>query len=275
MKKLENEQILVIKKFQNFFQNLKATVIRSYIFEDEVNKEVEKKSDGTYVGSLDKNLQELWVKFLAREFPGTVVLSEEIEHDWPPKPDRFWLIDPLDGTHNEMWGFPTFGSMGVYIENGKMEMSAMYLPAEHLLAGEGMYFAFSGHGSYKIQYGVAHQIHVSESVDLSNLLLLLEGPSEWLEKNECVRHAKLIFKRKRSSASAIWAYVLLAHGGRMLPVGALITSGNKPWDNLPGCLLVEEAGGKVTDHLGNSYSLENCSSIIASNGHVHDALLKF
>lgn len=271
MKKLDNGQVLTIREFQSFFENLKATVMRSYVFVND-NK-ITKKNDGSYAGSLDLDLEKLWIKFLGRKFPQIPVLSEETEHEWPPKLDRFWIIDPLDGTHNKMWGFPTFGSMGAYVENGQIKISAIYLPAEHLLAGAGMYFAFHGFGSFVIQYGAIHPICISEANDPFNLLLLLDGPSELLENNEFVRHAKSIFKRKRSSASAVWSYTLLACGGMALPVGALITAGNKPWDNLPGCLLVEEAGGKVTDYFGGPYSLENCSNLIASNGFVHDLIL--
>lgn len=270
MERLESGQILTVRKFQSFFENVRASVIRSYLHS---NEKIVEKSDGSYAGSLDEDLQKLWVKFLGKEFPEIVVLSEETEHEWPPKSDRFWIIDPLDGTHNKMWGLPAFGSMGAYVENGQVKMSALYLPAEHLLAGGGMYFAFRGCGSFKIQYGGIHQIHVSRATDTSNLLLLLEGPSKLLESNEFVQHARSLFKKKRTSASAVWAYALLACGGCDLPVGALVTFVNKPWDNLPGCLLVEEAGGRVTDHFGNPYFWGNCSNLIASNGYIHNLIL--
>lgn len=63
--------------------------------------------------------------------------------------------------------------------------------------------------------------------------------------------------------------------GGLLPVGAdlLISVENKPFDNLPIALLVEEAGGRVTDFKGRPWSLTNYESLLFSNGKVHDAAL--
>ena len=200
-------------------------------------------------------------------------MSEETFDGEFPASD-FVLIDPLDGTHNLLMGLPTFGSMLVWIQHGKPICSIVYLPVKQLLSGNGFHIAYRRQGAW--QYGKSgkwKRLSVSRCAVLEKARLLIDGPSNIANQHPFIQRMKSRVERWRAPG-ACWSGTLVATGG-ILPEGAdfLLSVGNKPWDNLPPALLVEEAGGRVTDPEGNPYDLENCTELIFSNGILHEAIL--
>lgn len=232
------------------------------------------KKEGELLSDLDLILQDRVLDFLADHFPFAYVVSEEGNTSWPPEHPLFWLVDPLDGSHNNLLGVPLFGIMIAYIMYGRVEFSAFYLPYEPVGEKGGFYFAARGEGAWRMGKGL-ERLQVSKATDLSKAMLLLEGKSKSLIASEKVRKLASSAVRFRNGLSASWASVVLASSNlRLVSADLLLALDNKPWDNLPGCLLVEEAGGRVTDLSGNPYSLENCSTLLYSNGILHDVALE-
>lgn len=232
------------------------------------------KEHGELVGELDKEIEQCYFRFFAEYFPNDVIVSEETEHVWPPSGD-FWIIDPCDGTHNFLSGSSLFGTMAARVQRGVVTFSAIFLPAKKFGMESGCYIAGRNHGSWEWRRDKNHQrLRVTRIELLQESFLLFEGPSRCVDDSSLARHFKnqIQFYQKPSASS--WAGVLAASGGNY-PRGfdGIVTFGNSPWDMLPISLLVEEAGGKVTDHKGNPMTLDNCSDLVMSNGVIHDQIL--
>lgn len=235
----------------------------------------EKGERGELVSSFDRQLDERFFGFLAKHFPDAHVVSEETPAAWPPGEEDTWLIDPLDGTHNFLAGFPLCGAMAVLIRRRVVVCTAIFLPLERALGRSGLYIAGRGFGAWQWQTPKPIQLAVSRQADIAKAFLLLEGPTKALAASPAVARLITATRRSRSRLSACLSAVSVARGG-LVPAGVdlLVSVGNQPWDNLPAALLVEEAGGKVTDHDGNPWSVENYRDLICSNGLLHQATLE-
>lgn len=231
------------------------------------------KKDGGYVGGMDLHLQSGFLDLL----PGIIdygCVSEELPSVWPPQDDSFWLIDPCDGTHNAGRGSFNFGSMGALVEKFSVVLSWVYLPMEEQVFGSGFYFAINGHGAFQRIPTGFKPLRVSTQNVLARATINLGGASKELPD---YKFANAIRKAARNSngQSCAWDFALLAKGIYCpLPLDATASFNNKPWDNIPGTLIVEEAGGKVTDFYGRPWSLENCGSLVFSNGLLHNEILR-
>lgn len=241
--------------------------------------EVTLKEDATHVGKLDKRIEGRILAFLQECFPTHDIVSEEATPQWPPRTKNFWVVDPVDGTSNHSWEMPNFGTMLALVQDGILSASVVFLPEQHLLGVGGIYVAVRGRGSWRMkrsQDGVVaiEPIHVSTQNDFLKAHVFFEGSSRKVMKSSLASRAMQVARRSRLGFSSCWAGTRVAAGGN-LPVeaDALISVDNKPWDNLALCLLIEEAGGKVTDFNGKPWSLENCSRLVFSNGFLHDQIV--
>ena len=182
-----------------------------------------------------------------------------------------WYVDPLDGTTNFAHGFPQFSvSLGLEQrppgiapdQDGKLVAAVIYDPMrnEFFTAERGLGARLNG-----------KPIKVSRTTHLAEALIATGFPS-----------------RKRHDSPNIHFYqefTLRSHGVRRAGSAALdlayVASGRleafwefnlNPWDTAAGILLVEEAGGKVTDFAGHPFRLDS-REILASNMLIHDELI--
>ncbi len=260
----------ILKSIFEFFKSQQGEILS--LFE---KQPMSAKEDGGFVGGMDLYLQGGLLD-LFRCLIDYIVASEELPSTWPPQGDSFWLIDPCDGTHNAGRGSFNFGSMGALIEKFSVVLSWIYLPMEEQALGSGFYVAAKGHGAFQhipnIPTGLK-PLRVSTQDVLEKATVNLEGVSKKLPD---YKFATALRKTARNSngQSCAWDFALMAKGiYKPLPLDAMVSFNNKPWDNIPGTLIVEEAEGKVTDFYGMPWSLENCSSLIFSNGLLHDQIL--
>lgn len=195
-------------------------------------------------------------------FPGHQILAEEtgeIKQDSTTK----WIIDPIDGTVNFAHGIPlNCVSIGVEHE-GEMVMGAVYNP--HM---NEFYFAEKGKGAMLNDKA----IHVSTETKAIKACLVTgfpytyintpNGPLEIFER--FIR--KGVPVRRLGSAAIDLCWVA---AGRF---DGFYEHKLEAWDSAAGFLIVEEAGGKVTDHSGNKFSVYQ-HKLLATNGHVHEEIL--
>jgi len=232
--------------------------------------ETEYKGDVDIVTVADRTVEKLVRTRLAEAFPDHGVYGEEGTRDRMEGLFR-WYVDPLDGTTNFSHSFPQFCvSLG-------LEQRPSDLQAEQdgtLVAGiiydpmrDELFTAERGHGAWLN----GKPMHVSRTPDLAESLLATGFPS-----------------RKRHASPNIHFYhefTLRSHGVRRAGSAALdlayVAAGRleafwefnlNPWDTAAGILLVEEAGGHVTDFSGNHFQL-NSNEILASNGLVQNELV--
>ncbi|MBI4262485.1 inositol monophosphatase family protein [Candidatus Uhrbacteria bacterium] len=227
------------------------------------------------VGELDKKLEQRYFTFFDEHFPNDHVVSEETKHEWPPPHDKFWIIDPCDGTHNMLSGNPCFGTVAARVENGIVAFCAIFLPHDRTFGESGCYIAGRDCGSWRWNSnGDNHRLHVSETHSLEKSFLLIEGPSKRVLASSCARllMQRARFFRKISATS--WSGVLVASGGEY-PSGCsgLICFESSPWDTLPVALLIREAGGTISDFQGAPLTVRNYANLVMSNGQIHDQIL--
>ncbi|MDP3727540.1 MAG: inositol monophosphatase family protein, partial [bacterium] len=230
------------------------------------------KEDRTFASSIGLESEEKCLSFLESDFPGMAIVSEETRSGWPPSADRFWLVDPDDGTHNLLSGLPNFGTMLALIENGLVTFTAIFLPFERAFGRSGLYVAGRGAGAW--EWGdTPRPLAVSGKRNLTDAFLFVEGPS-WRVTTAPFPQLVSSVRRWRINLATCWAGTRLVLGG-VLPAGGdlMVSFGNQPWDNLPVALLVEEASGRVSAFDGRPPTIGNCRNLVFSNGFLHDAAL--
>lgn len=208
----------------------------------------------------DKEVDRLIVEQIKRHYPHHSLLTEEsgfVEGD----PDWLWIVDSLDGTGNFANFNPFFAVCMALMRRGELVLGTIYAPA----IGE-FYFAAKGQGAYL--NGV--KIQVSDVRDLGrSYILYCEGGDKDRGRTGELLHRvypHVTDIRKLGSAGLETAWV--AAGKRE----AYFTTRIDPWDVAPGVLLVQEAGGKVSDFQGNPWKPQT-SDLLFSNEKLHEKIL--
>lgn len=231
------------------------------------------KLDGTPVTSLDNYALERFRSFIAARFPDHCTIgeedkrnAEEISRILGRDGQYQWSIDGLDGTWHYEAGTNSYGA-AIALRCGRKLLYAMiFRPVDMTLRGNGFFCAERDGGAWewcgcKECGGKYHRLHTVPH-NSRRLTVLLEGSSKkfW---TTAVRNIGAEITTRPSLSSCIAATTIAR--GESLEARALVTSGHKPWDAWPIVLMIEEAGGMVTNHQGNLlYSVNDCSDIIAA-----------
>ncbi|MDA1226513.1 MAG: hypothetical protein BZY79_02910 [SAR202 cluster bacterium Casp-Chloro-G4] len=224
-------------------------------------KEISYKGPGDVVTDVDKAAEELLRGILAKEFPDMGFLGEESAGDRADQ-GYVWIVDPVDGTRNYAAGIPFVSLVIGLALDGEVLVGVNYDP----LVKE-MFYAERGQGAYLND----SRIYVTENTNLSEGVLGMdlsyghEGTMQGLDIVRSFWPALWSLRIMGSSAlglsyAAAGRYDLFFHGGL------------SPWDQVAGMLLVEEAGGVVTDRHGKRATLYS-DGIIASNKTLHSDFL--
>ena len=235
---------------------------------------VTEKKDGGQVGAPDIESNRIFEEELSRAWPRTEILGEEGRQNWPSSADEAWDVDPFDGTDNFLGGFMISSAMATYLVDGIVMGVMILLPFEHYATGEGIYVAARGEGAFAFSRdGSMRRMYVSAETKLDRAFIAIEGSSRMIESIPAKSRLGKIARRNRAVFGAGQSAVAVADGAyNPRGVSALIAFNNAHWDNLPA-FLVEEAGGRVTDHAGNPITVTNYTDMVASNGLVHDEVL--
>ncbi len=197
---------------------------------------------------------------LDRESPGVPVLAEE--GGGAAAGDRRWIVDPLDGTVNFVRGFPAFCVSVALEEGGRVVAGCIADP----LAGVA-YRASLGGGAWCGD----RRLRVSPTASLDEALLLTGFPYDRRQRAaHYLRHVEAFLRRARGIRRCGSAALDLVHvaAGR---ADGFWEFGLQAWDVAAGRLLVEEAGGRVTDMDGGPLDLDR-PRLLATNGRVHAAM---
>jgi myo-inositol-1(or 4)-monophosphatase len=214
------------------------------------------------VTEADMMSEELLMNAIRESFPGHDIISEETKGVLTGSPYR-WIIDPLDGTTNYAHGFPVFSVSIALEQDGSIILGVVYNPMLNEL-----FVAERGRGAFLNE----KKISVSDTGDLSKSLLATGFPYDIRENpdnninyfTEMAMKARAI--RRAGSAALDMAYIA---AGRFDGFWELKL---QPWDTAAGWLIVEEAGGSVTDISGEPYYLES-PHIVATNGTIHQSMI--
>jgi myo-inositol-1(or 4)-monophosphatase len=221
-----------------------------------------KDSPTNLVTEMDARAEELIVGRLIEAFPHDAVLGEE-RGATAGRSGRRWIIDPLDGTTNYAHGLPTFG-VSIALETDKrVELGVVFDPNL-----DELFVAERGRGATVNDRPLA----VSTTGTLDESLLATGFPYNIRQTNDnnLTEYAAFSVRARavRRMGSAV-LYLSWLACGRLDGYWELRLG---PWDVAAGSLLVEEAGGRITNLSGGALDLD-APSLVASNGRIHDALL--
>jgi len=220
------------------------------------------KGDINIVTEADRMSENLIMEAISRRFPDHGILSEESPAVTGAGKMR-WIVDPLDGTTNYAHGYPVFCvSIALEIED-KIFLGVIYDPMR-----DDMFVAVRGEGAFLND----KKITVSPVKDLSRSLLATGFPYDIRESKENnldyfnAMAVKVQAIRRAGAAALDLAYLA---AGRFDGFWELKL---KPWDTAAASLMVEEAGGVVSDIAGKKWNLYS-PNLLASNGLIHEQML--
>lgn len=220
------------------------------------------KKDNSRVTKADLESEKLILKTIRKNFPEHTIYSEEAGID-QKKSDYMWVIDPLDGTTNFSLGNPFFNVSIGFVKKDEPILGVIYYPILKEL-----YYAVKGEGAYTN----GKKINVSNKKDIKKIILGYchsrgEEPVKRIIKIFDKIKPKCPYFRKFGSAALELAYVGI---GRI--DGFLMVNMN-PYDVAAGAVIAKEAGAKVTDLKGKSFTLKS-KDIFAANKSIHEQILK-
>lgn len=224
---------------------------------------IDHKGEVDLVTEADQAAEAVIVDLIRSQFPDHDILAEEEDYN-RQKQEFCWIIDPLDGTTNYAHGFPWFAVSVAVEKAGEVIAGVVFNPYTNEL-----FSAALGSGAYLND----QPLSVSKIIDLEHSLLATGFP----------------YDRKQSRANNYDHFVQFQQsaqacrrpGAASLDL-ACVAAGRfdgywemklKPWDVAAGQLLVTEAGGRLSDFSGASFSIYG-QEVVGSNALIHDQMLR-
>ena len=246
---------------------IKAAIRASEIIAESYGnfKQLDFKSDIDVVTEVDFKCEEAISKILRKETPDYGIIAEE-GTNFPGK--KVWIVDPLDGTINFSHSFPLFGPSIGLCKGDEVLVGVIADPIRKEL-----FYATKGNGAFLndlYNKGEPKRLHVSNTRNMKQAIVASGLPyirdDEYFQemgRNFIALEKEIQSARKLGMAALTMAYIA---AGRL---EGYIISGAKSWDMAGGIVILEEAGGKITNYKGEPYTLDTFEWI-ASNGHLHD-----
>lgn len=220
----------------------------------------------------DRTASKIIVEGLTKEFPEDAVLSEEEADVMETRleAEKVWMIDPIDGT----WGFiKKDGDFGVQIgltERGEAILGVVFLPVH-----DELFYAAKGAGAF-LQKGdrEPEPLRVSEITDFTRMNLAASRNHRSPKMRRIIEDFGFLREIQRGSVGL--KVGLIAR--READIYIHLSPRTKFWDSCAPQIILEEAGGRMTDLFGariryDLTDVQNHNGILASNGTAHDAAL--
>ncbi len=203
------------------------------------------------------------------------------------EPDgTFWTLDPIDGTKGFLRG-EQFAIALALVQEGKVHLGILGCPNLGANAGGTMFWAIRGKGSWMVPAngGIAEAVRVSSRTDTRQMKFVESYESSHSDKDTQLEISRrLQISNPPEQLDSQVKYGIVASGIAdiylRIPNPATPDYREKIWDHAAGSLIVEEAGGRVSDIEGKKLvfsagkTLQNNRGILATNGTVHDQVLE-
>ncbi|MCA2005141.1 MAG: inositol monophosphatase [Ignavibacterium sp.] len=225
--------------------------------------EIKENNIKNLVTEVDKKSEQTIIEFIRKNFPSHNILAEE-GGEKKSSSDYIWVIDPLDGTTNFAHGLPIFSvSIGVQYKEETIAGVVYDVMRDVVCSAE------KGSGAFEN----GKKISVSSNEKIEESLLVTGFPYNVAQNPEkaferfivMLKTARAV--RRLGSAAIDFCYVANGVFDGFWEVHL------NPWDICAGKLIVEEAGGKVTDFNGNPISIFN-KTILSTNGKIHNKMIE-
>jgi myo-inositol-1(or 4)-monophosphatase len=226
--------------------------------------QIDKKGAIDLVTEVDVEVERMFRALIAERFPDHQILAEEFGGSKTVPPGPCWVFDPIDGTSNYAHGLPIFCSSLALEIDGVPELAAVYDPNRKEL-----FTAERGGGAFLN----GRPLRVSQAQQLVESMLVTGFPYDVHSRVDeivglfgaFVGRARAVRRLGSAAIDLCWVAA-----GRM---DGFWESDLKPWDIAGGALIVEEAGGWVTRMDGSPF-VSRAGDVLASNGHLHQAMLQ-
>ena len=227
--------------------------------------QIDHKGEIDLVTEADWAAEKTIIPILTTDIPEIGVLAEEsssTKHLIPEGP--VWIIDPLDGTTNFAHGFPWFAVSIGYAEEGEPRAGVIYAPMQ-----DELFCAAKGCGAWLN----GNRITVSKAGSLVDSLMATGFPYSIRQCSRNVIDAleSMVLKcqgvRRAGAATLDLAYVACGRLDGFWEIGL------KPWDTAAGVVILEEAGGRLSDFRGRPFS-PFVPEVLATNGTIHQQASK-
>jgi histidinol-phosphatase len=231
--------------------------------------EITTKPDNTPVTDADKAVERAIIDAIAAQYPTDGVIGEEFGSTGGK--DRYWIIDPIDGTKNFLRGVPTWATLIALVENEKVVTSVVSSPALYR-----RWYAREGGGSYVLEgsavsaadlQSASRKLSVSKVSAVSDASIAYSDFQGWGARRSAFE--KLLDSAWRSRGMGdFWSHMLVAEGA----VDVAIEPSLALWDMAALDLIVREAGGRFSslDGIDGPFG----ANAISSNGVIHSQILE-
>ena len=225
---------------------------------------VDSKAFNDFVSDVDRSSEMILVEALKEAYPHHKITCEEGGSHGKATAEYEWIIDPLDGTTNFLHGHPQYAISMALLHKGVLQEALVYAPERN-----DVYMASRGKGALLND----RRIRVSNRIELNRCLIGTGFPvvdQSMMDKYLAILKdflAKTAGGRREGAASLDLCAVA---AGRL---DGFFEFNLKPWDIAAGALIVQEAGGIVTDMSGDEGWLES-GDIVAANPKVLAQMLK-
>lgn len=216
--------------------------------------QVSSKADRTMVSEADLKSEKLIVSSLQEEFPDFAFFSEEmgaIKKD----SDYEWIIDPLDGSSNYARQIPHFCVQIALRHKDEIVLGVVYNP----MANE-LFSAEKGKGAFLNE----EKIHVSDRAEIGQAVVSADREASEAQR---LRHARIYSRLYDAKVKTVRAFGTAAINQAYVAAGrfdASINNGAHLYDVAPTAIIVEEAGGAVTDFKGKKWEVRDGDFLVAN-----------
>ena len=224
---------------------------------------IDRKPDRSPVTDADTAVEDAVRALLVRERQGDAIVGEERGGDEAAR-GRVWMLDPIDGTKNFLRGVPAWGTLLGLVVDGRPVVGVASAPA----LGR-RWWAADGHGAWAADGDEEpRRLSVSAVRELGDAFLSTTDLTSWTTYHSRDRYLALVDACWETRAFGdFWQHCLVAEGSLDLATEPIVNS----WDLAALQVIVEQAGGRLTDLDGNAR--HDGGTVLSSNGHVHDAAL--
>lgn len=222
------------------------------------------KDDRSPVTIADQEAEAAITAVLSEQFPSHTFYGEEgAKTDLAHHKGYTWVIDPIDGTKNFVRGMPLFATQLALLHDGKFVLGVSNAPLLHELL-----YAEKGTGCFLN----GEPVHVSKTTALDEGYISYGAIKYFDAQGRLPQLTKLTAANRWARGMGdFWSYHLLAQG----KIDMMTEATTKIWDIAALTVIVEEAGGTVTQLDGRPLAATDSTSIIASNGQLHDTARAF
>jgi histidinol-phosphatase len=228
--------------------------------------EITTKPDRTFVTQADRAIERAVRERIEGAWPSHGIHGEE-EGATAPDASLRWWIDPIDGTANFIRGVPIFGFLLAVERDGELQVGVVSMPA----LGE-RWFARRGGGAWAVDARegstLPRRLAVSAVADLADANVVYGTSGDIVATGAAPGFERLVRGAWRERGYGdCWGYALVAQGS----ADVMIEADLHAWDLAAPAILVEEAGGRVTD-FGGARTIHE-GTAVATNGALHATAL--